>query len=106
MFRDQDQLHQACGVLCAGVHASNAWTPTGPSNSKSHLSTGQRIVVQVCLDIFNGTGNASLPDLIRWVDKTNLERIFSLLTALQRGPAAIDQWLESHKPQPPSVGES
>lgn len=100
-FRDQDQLNRACAILAAGIGCPQAWTVKGPlswndlTTLYGPLSDGQRVVLQVCFDMFNGSGRAVFSDLLSKVDKPNIKRVSSLLAALGDGTFAVDRWINN-----------
>jgi len=77
------------------------WTSTGPTAEAialleaggGPLSSGERVVLFAAWAFWNGTGNATLTDVVYRLDAPNLRGIATLILALAQGGHAIDQWI-------------
>jgi hypothetical protein len=103
-FRDRAQRAAVCATLTQEIWGGPYWTAEGPSLKANHdwvwrssLSTGERILICVALDLWNRSGAAEIGDLLRHLDHSHVCRIGALLVAISAGPAAIDRWLAEYR---------
>lgn len=99
-FRDEAHANRA---LQAFVRSSRLpalrgmWDLHGPARdafaSIGVLSSGEGLILRVALDIWNGTGNANVSDLVHILDKERLDLVLSLLAAVNAGSDAVDEWI-------------
>lgn len=101
MFRSDEQLARTCRALCSLAGLGSLWTLEGPSPRAmalleadgGPLSSGERVVVLAAWNIWNGSGNVSLSDVVHRLDDRCLAALGSLLVAIAGGGSAIDRWL-------------
>jgi hypothetical protein len=58
---------------------------------------GERIVLLAAFALWNGRGGLRLADVIEFLDPRASEAICSLVVAVKRGAAAVDDWLAEHE---------
>jgi hypothetical protein len=97
-----------------GLVQRGCWAATGPTDATSAVvvggagvSSGERLLIQVCMDLWNGEGGAAFSKILSVCDGGNLRLLGSLLIALSdpRGSLAIDEWLESLRRNDWTLGE-
>lgn len=59
------------------------------------FSHGERILLEIALDFWNGQGNARLSDLYQ-LNAHDRSLVFSLYDALCTNPQAVQAWIEAH----------
>jgi hypothetical protein len=69
-------------------------------NPHSH---GERLLCDVAWALWNGRRQPDLHGLVHVLDAGNLAAVGKLLTAIARGPAAIDIWLKEYAADPVST---
>ena len=108
MFRNDQQLAAVCQALCRRARLGLMWTAVPPAvtpackallrrNPHSH---GERLLYDVAWALWNGRGKPDLYELVHVLDSSNLAAVGKLLTAIARGPAAIDSWLKEYAADP------
>lgn len=109
MFRSDVQQAETCQALVSRPGApSGLWTPAGPTPAAlrllktkgAGLSHGEKLMLLVSFDVWNGDGHADLGELLHTLDGHNLLKLGELLIALgsEHGSAAIDAWLSRWGP--------
>lgn len=102
MFRSDQQLARTCRALCSLAGLGSLWTLEGPSpqamtlleTDGGPLSSGERAVVLAAWNIWNGSGNVNLSDVVHRLDDRCLAALGALLVAAAGGAGEIDRWLE------------
>lgn len=103
-FRNDQQISACCQVLLRRNGLGWAWSLNGPTPrgadaiekvlaKESPLSSGEKLMLRVALDFWNGDGKATVGDMVAIFDNENLRAIATLLAAASLGPTAIDGWL-------------
>lgn len=59
------------------------------------FSHGERILLEIALDFWNGQGNARFADLYQ-LNPQDRSLVFSLYQALCTNPQAVQAWIEAH----------
>lgn len=104
MWRDDQQKCAAIGVLLSHMNATEWWSPLGPTMGgvdalELPLSHGERVLLRVCWDIWNGDGKVKLTEL-DVLDLENTRRVLSLLLAVVEDSGAVDRWVAANKREP------
>jgi len=105
MFRDDEQSARACRALMATARLEGLWTNEGPTLRAAELldagggplSSGERIVLLAAFAFWNGRGGLRLADVIESLDPRPSEAICSLVIAVKRGAAGVDDWIAEHE---------
>ncbi len=101
MFRDDDQLAAAIGVLLSSApRMGRFWTKSGPTPEAvdlcaargGPLSPAEGALLLAAFDLWNGEGGITLARLLD-VGGDPLETLGSLLATMTRGYEAIDEWI-------------
>jgi len=103
MWQNDQQRAAVCDRLCteAGIR-ERLWyvTSAEPTDAavavrdgRTLLSHGERLMALAAWDLWNGTGNVRIVDLVDTLDPRNLKTLAGALRAIANGPEAIDHWL-------------
>ena len=101
MFRNDAQICACARVLLRSVRQEKLWTETGSTEEAikllhtrgGYLSSGERLMLFVAFDFWNGQGNAEFPKLINVLDSNKLRLVCTLAVVVAEGATAIDRWL-------------
>jgi hypothetical protein len=70
----------------------------------SRLSSGQKVLLKVAFDLWNGSGGASFHDIREWLDAAIVQSIGELMmSASQDDPSLLDHWEETWGKYDPSA---
>lgn len=86
-FRGQILFHKGC--------ATDAFFRL--YKRRRSLSHGERILLEVALDFWNGQGNARFAELYQ-LNPTDRNLVFSLYQALCTSPQSVQAWIETQSP--------
>lgn len=96
MWASEKQQCAVIRTLLASVHLERLWTATGPTKEAitlleakgGYLSSGERLVLLVAFDVWNGHGNAEVGDLLATLDERRLRAVTDALLARDAGEEA------------------
>jgi hypothetical protein len=95
-FRDREQAALVCRALLASAGLAHGWTRTGPRPDAMALScsspTAVRRLSAACWSIWEGCTTLGFDEILA-MEPEHLELVGELLSALARGPEAVDGWL-------------
>lgn len=102
MFKNDQQICACIRVLLHSARLEQLWTATGPTDEAlallrdkgGYLSSGERLMLFVAFDFWNGQGNAEFGKLINVLDADKLGLVCSLAIAVAEGEEAVAFWLE------------
>jgi hypothetical protein len=102
-WRDDAEACAAILTLLRRARLEDLWTPTGPTKTAisllecdgGYLSSGERQMLMVAFDFWNGTGKATIAGLLATLDGDHLSDIGSLLVELSNDSPDIDRWIQS-----------
>ncbi len=112
MFRDDNQASRAIATLLFSLPALRTfWTATGPTpaalelleHDGGPLSSGERVLLLAAFALWNGDRKLALADVVEHLDGEPVETMCSLIVAMKRGAAAVDEWITEHATRPRSV---
>ena len=104
LFKDESQMTRAIQTLA--TRAELAFTDgltTGHKPSErfwklidglGQLSHGEQVLLRFMQDMWNGDGKVWVAELFD-LDAGNQALVLGLLGAMSKGPAAVEQWIES-----------
>ena len=103
MFRDDRQLASACRALLSTAHLERLWTLHGPTAEASELleanggplSSGERVMLLAAWAFWNGSGGATLAEVLE-LDSEPAEALCFLIMAAKYGADAVDDWIAEH----------
>ncbi len=98
MFKNDQQRAAVCQVVCTlGKVPGTYWTDDGPTEAakavlddRDALSSGERLMVLVAWDVWNGHGKVHIERLLRTLDGDNLRHVGWLLYALSFGQVGVE----------------
>jgi hypothetical protein len=104
MFRDDNQLAHACGVLLATVRLERLWDDHGPTSEATELleadggplSSGERVMLLAAWAFWNGSGGLTIAEVLERLDGEPAEALCFLVMASKYGADAVDDWLAEH----------
>lgn len=101
MFLNDAQACRALQLLLVAIKDGRLWSESGPSdeavrilNGETPASHGERVMVQVAFDFWNGEGKAKFADMIGVLDSNNQARAAALWVAYDFGQHAIEDWID------------
>lgn len=101
MFASDQQRSLAIRVLLPRT-LQKLWTEHGPTEEAvdyvlhgSPLSSGEKIMLAVAFDFWNGQGDARFSDVANRLDSRNTHAVASLMIAVVRGSLHVDEWIET-----------
>lgn len=96
MFGNDKQVNRCCTVLLRRVFLESFWSEGGPTDKEEiGLSHGQHTMLRVAFDLYNGSTNVTLREIMQTLDERNRRCIAELLLAESRGPVEIDRWIQT-----------
>lgn len=106
VFRNQFQRNACCLALLAplGEKRVRYWDAGGPTMGaraavvgraeyEFGLSRGELVMIRIALDVWAGTGDAPLLDVMEVLDARNTQLVCTLILAANDGSLAIDAWI-------------
>jgi hypothetical protein len=105
MFENDGQRCEAILVLLASLRLERLWTMKGPTDEAcelleqrgGYLSSGERLLLFVAFDMWNGDGHADFGRLLYSLDGERQTMVGLFLIAMAQGSHAIDQWIEAQR---------
>lgn len=99
----ESQTNAICRVLLQSLRMERLWGAQGPTDEArelleedgGHLSSGERTLLLCCWEIADFATRLPVSGLFL-LDGERLALVGSALTALGRGPKAVDDWLRAH----------
>ena len=86
MWKNRMQATEAIRAMLHKVGLDQLWTPDGPTAeagtlvaNDGQLSPGDQTMVRVAFDLWNGTGGATVADLLRVLDGNELRAAFNAI---------------------------
>lgn len=107
MFQNDTQRCQAIRVLLSSLGLERMWTTTGPTDEAcelleqkgGYLSSGERLLLFVAFDMWNGDGHADFGKLLYSLDGARQRLVGELLVAMSAETnQTIDAWIARHHP--------
>lgn len=105
MFATENQRVRACRAMLRTIELERLWGHGGPTDEAIRLrdqnhegySSGERVLCQLVWDMWNGTGNARIDDLMHRLDPTRFNVVTSFLAAFSGGDQAIEAWIAAQE---------
>jgi hypothetical protein len=100
MFTSEQQRSEVCRTLLEAVYRGDLWDHTGPTDAAldlleadgGPLSSGERVMLKIAFDVWNGGGNATMSGAFYTLDQSRRTVVADLMLALDDG-RQIDDWL-------------
>jgi hypothetical protein len=107
MFRDSKQRAEACRTLLGVVDQGALWGNSDRPSAKfwdvvqygleKGLSSGEVLIVRVAADLWNNSQKVSIVSCLDALDSKRKKPLWTLLSAINDGPDAVDGWIQTWK---------